>query len=97
MSYEWEAIFMDISAENEKCMQNLLCNIRLLRLEAGLSVKEMANIVGMEESLLLRLEAGEQADEFDSGHIFRYCHYFHVHPNELFGGWPIRRNAPPEP
>ena len=63
MAYEGEGIFMDISAENEKCMQNLLCNIMRRRLEAGLSVKEMANVVGMEESLLLRLEAGEQAED----------------------------------
>lgn len=84
----------DIAEINDNYWKTMCRNLKLLRLEAGLSVKEMAIIAEMDEKLLKRLERGEQVEEFDINQFLNYCLYFDVQPKCIFDDWPIKRGNP---
>lgn len=62
-----------------------LCkNVSYLRKQHGLSTKQLADIIGINEIKLVLSEICEDAGYFRDSHIKNVCDYFKISPDDLF-------------
>lgn len=58
-------------------------NVKRIRTHYGLSVKVLADIMGVSEMTLLLAEACADTEYLDLGHITRLCDYFGIEIDEM--------------
>lgn len=66
----------NVNLETEESIQRLSRNIRWLRLHYGLSPTKMAAILGISETRLRRVEAGETTHRLCADHLIRLSQFF---------------------
>lgn len=76
----------DKQKQNESAGRKIFAvcqNIKKLRIHHGMSVKELAKVMGIQENKLILTEACAYTDCLDIRHIARLCDYFHIEMDEI--------------
>ena len=74
---------MDVYKKNNEELENLCRNLKWLRIQKGVSVKELSKETGVFIRTLERLEEGELSQRFTVECFFRLCGYYQVGSNKL--------------
>ena len=76
---------MNVNAKNDMTYHSFILyeNIKALRIHNGLSIKEMADVIGIREERLLQVEWCLKAGLLYDIHIRNVCQYFAVPADRL--------------
>lgn len=73
-----------IEIRSKEELNNLLYNIKWLRVQHGLSEKQMAEILGIGVGSLQKIEKGELPPRLSVNIVFEVQNYFDIKPKDLF-------------
>lgn len=69
--------------ENENVTDTIARNMRYLRQTAGMTQKDIADVMGLDHRTISSYEKGNLEPSVST--LIRYCEYFNVRPDELTG------------
>jgi transcriptional regulator with XRE-family HTH domain len=77
---------MNLKEENEHQVKVIRENIRFLRQRRNWSIKQLSELSGISEEILIDIE---EDGDFETQYLFKLCAVYHIKPHEVF--FPIKK------
>ena len=84
---------MKVKRENARQIRTMRGNIRMLRRQRNLSVRDLSEQSGISASVLRNIEAGQ---DFGLSHLLKLCRFYGIKPYEIFLPIDDSADAPPD-
>ncbi len=72
---------MNIREENARQIKTMRKNFKILREQQKWSIKELSELSGISEIVLMKIESGE---DFGIIYLFQLCDIYNIKPHKIF-------------